>query len=51
MKTYGIKLKKPKLNKVKMPTANMPKLPKLRFGSKKSNFGGGDNYYTKIFKK
>lgn len=50
MKSYGIKLKKPKLPKVKFPKLHQPKIPKLRFGGKKSNFGGGDNYYTKIFR-
>lgn len=50
MKTYGIKIKKPKLKNVKMPKVNEPKIPKLRFGSKKSNFGRGNDYYTKIFK-
>lgn len=50
MKAYGIKLKKPKLPKVKSIKVNEPKIPKLRFGSKKSNFGRGNDYYTKIFK-
>lgn len=53
MKTYGTglpKVKKVKITKVKMPKVNQPKMPKLRYGSKKSKFGGGDDYYNRIFK-
>lgn len=45
-----LKLPKMALPKVKQPKIQQPKLPKLSFGSKKSNFGGGKNYYTNIFK-
>jgi hypothetical protein len=53
MKAYGVqplKLKKPKINKVKMPRLHEPKLPKLSFGNKRHKFGGGNDYYTKIFR-
>lgn len=53
MKIYGTslpKVKKPKLNPVKMPRVQEPKMPKLSYGSKKHKFGGGNDYYTKIFR-
>lgn len=44
------KLPKMALPKLKQPKVQQPKMPKITFGSKKSNFGGGNNYYTKIFR-
>ena len=49
MKTYGTR--QPKLPKIKGVKLKFPKLPKIGFGSKKSKFGGGNDYYNKIFKK
>ena len=45
-------IKQPMLPRVKIPKAKLPtvKTPKIGFGSKKSKFGGGNNYYNKIFK-